>query len=117
MIRIFSYAKCSTCREALRFLAGRKLEPTVIPIREQPPSKAELKRMLSFVGGNLRRLFNTSGEDYKKLNLKDHLPIMSEGEALELLSKNGNLVKRPFLLTATSGTVGFDEDEWKRLLD
>ncbi len=116
MIRVFTYAKCSTCRQALKFLAARNIEPTVIPIREKPPTKTELKQMLSLVGGNLRRLFNTSGEDYKKLNMKERLPRMNEADALELLSKNGNLIKRPFLLTETNGTVGFNEEEWKRIL-
>ena len=116
MIRVYVYANCSTCRTALKFLTSQKLEATILPIREQPPTKAELKRMLAAVGGNLRKLFNTSGADYKQMNLKDSLPNMTEVEALELLSSNGNLVKRPFLLTKTDGAVGFDEAEWRRKL-
>jgi arsenate reductase len=116
VIRVYSYEKCDTCRKALKFLASRGAEPQVVPIREQPPAKAELKRMLVLMGGDLRKLFNTSGRDYKKLGMKDQLPGMSEAEALDLLSKNGNLVKRPFLLTEKSGTVGFKEDDWRELI-
>ena len=112
MLRIYTYEKCSTCRNALKFLAAHGLETKVIPIREQPPSPTELKRMLAFVGGDLRRLFNTSGLDYKQLGMKDKLPKMTEAEAIALLTKNGNLVKRPFLLAAKIGLVGFKEDEW-----
>ena len=112
MLRIYTYEKCSTCRNALKFLAAHGLEPKVIPIREQPPSPAELKRMLAFMGGDLRRLFNTSGLDYKQLGMKDRLPKMTDAEAIDLLAKKGNLVKRPFLLTAKLGLVGFKEDEW-----
>lgn len=115
VIRIYTYEKCDTCRKALKFLATRGVEPHVVPIREQPPAKAELKRMLAFVGGDLRKLFNTSGRDYKELGMKDRLPKLSEAEALDLLSKNGNLVKRPFLLTERNGTVGFNEVEWREL--
>ena len=104
MIRVYAYEKCSTCRKGLKFLAARGARAQVIPIRERPPAKAELKRMLALVG--LRRLFNTSGLDYKKLNLKSMLPTLSEAEALDLLSTNGNLVKRPFLLTPGGGAVG-----------
>ena len=111
-LRIYSYEKCDTCRKALKFLAARGVHAENISIRERPPSKAELKRMLGLMGGELRRLFNTSGRDYKSLNLKDRLPAMSEAEALDLLSKNGNLVKRPFALSAHGGTVGFKEEEW-----
>ena len=112
MLRIYSYEKCDTCRKALKFLAARGVVAENIPIRERPPSKAELKRMLGLVGGELRKLFNTSGRDYKALNMKDRLPAMSESDALDLLSKNGNLVKRPFALSADGGTVGFKEEEW-----
>ena len=116
VIRIYAYEKCDTCRKALRFLAACEVEAQVVPIREQPPTKAELKRMLALVDGNLHRLFNTSGRDYKELGMKDRLPKLSEAEALDLLSKNGNLVKRPFLLTEKNGTVGFNEAEWRELL-
>jgi arsenate reductase len=116
MIRVYAYANCSTCRAALKFLAAQKIQATVLPIREQPPTKAELKRMLAAVGGNARKLFNTSGGDYKQMNLKERLPTMTEAEAFQLLSSNGNLVKRPFLLTKNGGAVGFDEKEWKRIL-
>ncbi len=82
-------------------------------IRETPPTLTELKQMLKAVGGDLKKLFNTSGQDYKALNLKDKLPGLSTDEALKLLNQNGNLVKRPFVLSAESGWVGFKEDEWQ----
>jgi len=71
--------------------------------------------MLGVYDGELRSLFNTSGQDYRALDMKTRLPLMSEDEALELLSQNGNLVKRPFLLTEGSGVLGFKESEWDAL--
>ena len=112
MIRIYTYEKCDTCRKALKFLAARGIEAQVVPIRDCPPSRAELKRMLASVGGDLRRLFNTSGRDYKALGLKDRLAKLSEAEAIDLLAKNGNLVKRPLALTRERGVIGFKENEW-----
>ncbi len=114
-LRVYVYKGCDTCRKALQFLVERKVAAEVIAIREQPPTVAELRRMLGHVGGDLRRLFNTSGGDYKTLGMKDRLPVMSEAEALDLLATNGNLVKRPFALTAKGGLVGFKADEWERL--
>lgn len=72
--------------------------------------------MLKLYKGNVRRLFNTSGGDYKALNLKDKLSALSDSEAMDLLAANGNLVKRPFVLTKNGGVVGFKEEEWKVLL-
>ena len=115
-LRVWAYRGCDTCRKAQRFLAERKIAHELIPIREHPPGVPELRAMLAHVGGELRRLFNTSGGDYKALNMKDRLPGMSVDEALALLASNGNLVKRPFALGENRGTTGFKPDEWERLI-
>ena len=70
-LRFYEYRGCDTCRRARKFLEARGLAFTAIPIREQPPTPAELKRMLALYGGELRRLFNTSGGDYKAMKLAE----------------------------------------------
>jgi arsenate reductase-like glutaredoxin family protein len=82
---------------------------------ETPPTKAELKKRLALQGGNLKKLFNTSGEVYGGMKIGEKLPSMSESEALELLASNGTRIKRPFAL-ADKGLVGFNEDGWKKLI-
>ncbi len=114
-LRLYEYKNCDTCRRAKKFLEARGLAFDAVPIREQPPTKAELKRMLAVYEGDLRRLFNTSGGDYKAMNLAARLPKLGVDEALDLLAANGNLVKRPFLLMDKSGLVGFKEAEWEKL--
>ena len=116
MLKVYEYKGCGTCRKALKWLEAKGIQYKKIPIREQPPSKTELKRMLKIYEGNLRRLFNTSGGDYKELNLKDKLPTLSDTQAISLLAGNGNLIKRPFVLINKSGVIGFKEEEWKKLL-
>ncbi len=112
-MRIHTYAKCDTCRKAVKWLKARDLAFEEIPIREQPPSEADLRRMLAIYRGDLKRLFNTSGGDYREMKLGEKLPSMGEDEAIALLASNGNLVKRPFLLTAKGGLVGFKEAAWE----
>ena len=116
MTKAYVYSGCGTCRTALKFLKTHGVAHESVPVREQPPTKAELRKMLDLQGGAVRRLFNTSGADYRALGLASTLPGMSPDAALDLLAQNGNLVKRPFLLTADGGTVGFDEDVWRGLL-
>ena len=115
-MKLYTYKNCGTCRKAVKYLESRGLEIVAIPIRDQPPSKAELKKMLKIYDGELIKLFNTSGQDYRALDMKNRLPSMSAEEAIDLLSQNGNLIKRPFLLTDRSGTVGFREPDWDSLL-
>jgi Spx/MgsR family transcriptional regulator len=111
-VKVYHYAKCSTCRDALKFLDAKGVQYEAVEIDKKPPSKSELKRMLGYYGGNLRRLFNTSGLVYKELGLKDKLPGLTEMEALDLLAKHGKLVKRPFVLGEDFGMVGFAKTDW-----
>ena len=112
MLKIYAYAKCDTCRKALRFLRAHNIAFEEIPIRETPPSKADLRAMLAAHDGQLRKLFNTSGVDYKTLGLSAKLPTMTESEAIDLLASNGNLVKRPFVIGGKTHLAGFDEARW-----
>ena len=112
-IKVYEYRGCGTCRKALKWLEAKGIEFERIAIRETPPSKAELKRMLKAYEGNLRALFNTSGGGYRALNMKEKLPSLSKAEAIDLLAGNGNLVKRPFVMTKDGGVVGFNEAEWE----
>ena len=113
--KVYQYKKCSTCVKALKFLSQKGIEFESLDITETPPSKKELQSMLKFYDNDLRRLFNTSGVQYRELKIKDKIKTMSTTEALNLLSKNGKLVKRPFLLHSNKGCVGFKEDEWSSL--
>jgi arsenate reductase len=115
MLKVYSYERCSTCKKALSWLKSHGKEAQVIPIVEQPPSVAELRLMLGYVG-DIKRLFNTSGELYREMQLSQKLPALSEDEALALLATNGKLVKRPFVLADGVGCVGFKEDEWQKKL-
>jgi arsenate reductase len=118
MLKVYAYSGCSTCKNAIKWLKGRGIAFEEIAIRETPPAVGELKGMLVAQGGELRRLFNVSGMDYRSLGLKDTLPGMSTEEALGLLAGNGNLVKRPFALDAGKKVflVGFKEGEWEAAL-
>ena len=109
---LYTLANCDTCRRAVKWLRASQLAFVEKPIRETPPGLAELQTMLAAQGGELRRLFNTSGRDYRELKLGDKLPGLSVSVALTLLAGNGNLVKRPFLLGPGVALVRFDEPVW-----
>lgn len=119
-IKVYEYQNCSTCKKALKYLDTKKVSYKKVPIVEHPPSVAELKKMLGYLkadGGNFKNLFNTSGVMYRELEISKKIKEgMTEAEAIKLLSQNGKLVKRPFLLTEKSGTVGFKEEVWKKLV-
>jgi len=115
-LKIYTLAQCSTCRDATKWLRARGLEFDERAIRETPPKPAELRTMLAAHDGNLRKLFNSSGIEYRAQKLADKLPAMSESAQLALLAGNGSLVKRPFLLGPGVALVGFDAKKWAAAL-
>lgn len=116
-LRVYAYSGCGTCRRALKFLSAHAVPHEVVPIRERPPASAELQRCLAANGGEIRRLFNTSGQDYRRLGLSGQLSSMPVEEAFVLLAGNGNLVKRPFVVRGHEAWCGFDEADWRRRLE
>jgi arsenate reductase len=116
MLTLYAYKNCDTCRKASKWLKENQIPHETKAIRDTPPSVSELEIALSANGGQLRKLFNTSGGDYRELGIKDRLPGMTEEEAFQLLSQNGNLVKRPFLIGDGTALNGFSEVEWKNAL-
>ena len=116
MLKVYAYKGCSTCRNAIKWLVAHKIPFQEIPIRETPPTLSELKEALAARGGDVRKFFNTSGQDYRNLGLKEVLAAISDEEALKLLTKNGNLIKRPFVISEKVHLVGFKEEEWGKAL-
>lgn len=115
-VLFIEYPKCSTCQKAKKWLVDNQVDFEDRHIVEQNPSKEELKQWYERSGLELKRFFNTSGQIYRQMELKDKLPSMSEEKQLELLASNGMLVKRPLIVSENTVLVGFKEAEWKERL-
>lgn len=116
MIKVYCYSKCSTCRKALKWLSDNNIEFTSIDLKSQWPSKQEMREYIEKSALPLKKHFNTSGVQYKALELSKKLPLMSEEEALDILTSDGMLVKRPLLIADDLVLVGFKEEEWEKQL-
>ena len=116
MIKVYCYARCTTCKRALKWLDDNKVEYELLDIKEEHPDGESLGRYYRMSGLPLKRFFNTSGIQYREMELSKKLPSMSEEEQLSLLASDGMLVKRPLLVGEDFVLTGFREEEWKRLL-
>ncbi|QQE12741.1 Spx/MgsR family RNA polymerase-binding regulatory protein [Planctomycetota bacterium] len=110
MLKIYGYMKCGTCRKAIKWLDGAGKKYEFIDITVKPPSGVMLKKILKGGDYKLKHLFNTSGVLYREMKMKEKLPGMSVGDAVELLSENGKLVKRPIVTDGEDFSVGFKEE-------
>lgn len=106
------YPKCTTCKKAQAYLENNAVEFELRNIKEHSPTEQELRNWHKLSGLPLKKFFNTSGLQYKALQLKDKLPTMTENEQYALLASDGMLVKRPLLIFEDKVLVGFKENEW-----
>lgn len=113
---LYTLSNCDTCRKAVKWLRARGVAFEERAIRETPPTTTELRAMLVAYQGDLKKLFNVAGGDYREQKLGDKLPTLSQSAALALLAGNGNLVKRPFAIGGGVALVGFSEAAWAAAL-
>ena len=110
------YDRCSTCKKAEKWLADNRIGFVKRPIKEENPSAEELAGWIAASSLPVKRFFNTSGQLYRSLGVKDRLASMSEEEMIALLATDGMLVKRPLLVGDGVVLAGFKEQEWEEKL-
>ena len=113
MITFICYPKCTTCQKAKKWLDANQIPYELRDIKEEKPTLDELTAWYQQSGLPLKKFFNTSGQLYKSMELKNKLPNMSESDMLKLLSTDGMLVKRPIVVGDNMVFVGFKEAEWE----
>lgn len=110
------YPPCSTCKKAKKWLDDHGVVYEARDIKQDNPTQEELRAWQARSGLPLKRFFNTSGQLYRSLQLKEKLPAMPEAEQLALLAGDGMLVKRPLAVGEDFVLVGFKEAEWEQML-
>lgn len=107
----YSYPKCSTCRKASKWLDQNNINYQLIDIVKEPPSKKFLELALIQFSLDIKKIFNTRGKSYKSISI-DILDL-TQKKIIELLSNDGKLIKRPFLIINESKLIlGFNEYEY-----
>ena len=109
------YPKCSTCQKAKAFLDEKGVSYVLRDIKTENPTEQELRQWHVLSGLPLNKFFNTSGLQYRALELTQKLPTMTEEEQLQLLSSDGMLVKRPIAIKGDVILTGFKEADWEKL--
>ena len=110
-IIIYSYSKCSTCKKASKWLDQKNISYELKDIVKEPPSESILKLALIQFSSNRKKIFNTRGKSFKEIEID--INKISNEQMIELLSNDGKLIKRPFLVINKSKLIlGFNEEEY-----
>lgn len=117
MITFYWYPKCSTCRNAKRWLEEHEIPFEAIDMVATPPQPEQLLAWIQSSEAPLTRFFNTSGMKYRELQLKEKVPTMTAQDAADVLVTDGMLIKRPLLVSGDRFLInGFKENEYEGVL-
>jgi arsenate reductase (glutaredoxin) len=75
-------------------------------------SEAELEELIG--SRDYKAFLNTRNELYRSRKMKDHPP--SRAEAIKLMAKEPNLIRRPVVLRGSQVVLGFDEKAYKKFV-
>jgi arsenate reductase (glutaredoxin) len=102
---------CTTCRKARNFMEKRGFQLYFRDLAKERLSPAELEDLIG--DRDYREFLNSRNELYRKKKMKLRPP--SRREAIRLMAKEPNLIRRPVVVAGGRIVLGFDEDGIVRL--
>jgi arsenate reductase/regulatory protein spx len=77
----------------------------------EPLTEAELDELIG--ERDYKEFLNSRNELYRKRKMKEHPP--SRSEAIKLMAKEPNLIRRPLLIHGSQIIFGFEEATYRKL--
>lgn len=94
---IYHNPDCGTSRNTLGLIRNTGVEPTVVEYLKTPPSREELRRMISDAGLTVREALREKGTPYADFGLGD--PALTDEQLLDAMMEHPILINRPFVIT------------------
>lgn len=101
---IYHNPRCSKSRQTLKLLEENNIQPDVRLYLEQPPSAAELKKLLKALGLSARDLLRKGEAEYKELGLAD--TSLSEAKLVAAMVAHPRLIERPVVVRKGKAVLG-----------
>lgn len=95
--KIYHNPKCGTSRNALALIENAGIQPEVIEYLKTPPSKQELKDLITKMSVPIRDIIRAKEPLYLELKL-DNMEL-SEDALLDAMVANPILINRPIVVT------------------
>ena len=97
MVKIFHNPDCGTSRNTLALIRNSGVEPEVVLYLETPPSKEQLKKLISDMSIPVRDVLRQKGTPYEELDLGNEK--WSDDALLDFMTAHPILINRPIVVT------------------
>ncbi|MBL0899805.1 MAG: arsenate reductase (glutaredoxin) [Reyranella sp.] len=103
-VTIWHNPRCSKSRQTLDLLKSKGLEPKVREYLKEPPSKAEVEKLLDQVDGDPKELIRDGEAEFKALKLKK--ADLSRTDIVKAIVAHPMLLQRPVVVKGTRAAIG-----------
>jgi arsenate reductase len=110
-VQFMQKPSCTTCRKAKKFLEKRGFQLYFRDLTKDRLSSTELEKLIG--KRDYTDFLNTRNETFRRKKMKDNPP--SRREAIRMMVKEPNLIRRPVVVAGGRVVVGFDENGMARL--
>jgi Spx/MgsR family transcriptional regulator len=111
-IRFLQKPSCTTCRKAKVYLEKLGAELELRSLDAERLTKVELHELIG--KRDYKEFLSTRNELYRKMKMKEHPPTRTE--AIRLMAREPNLIRRPVVICGSQITLGYDEEAYKKML-
>jgi Spx/MgsR family transcriptional regulator len=105
-VRFLEKPTCATCKKAARFLEKRGVKLNYRDITKDRLSPAELEKLIG--KHDHEEFLRPRCSLFQKLKMKENPP--SRREAIRLMAKNPDLIRRPVVVAGGRVVIGYDEN-------
>ena len=111
-VRFLQKPTCSTCRKAKEYLDKLGADFELRSLDADPLSEKELDALIGT--RDYKQFLNPRNELYRDQNMKEKPP--TRAQAIRLMAKTPNLIRRPVVVHGDQIVVGFDEQAFQKLM-
>jgi len=103
-VTIWHNPRCSKSRQMLELLKSKGVEPKVLEYLKEPPSKAEVEKLIDQVGGDPKELIRDGEAEFKALKLRK--ADLARTDIVKAIVAHPVLLQRPIVVKGSRGAIG-----------
>ncbi|SJZ89933.1 arsenate reductase [Enhydrobacter aerosaccus] len=103
-ITIWHNPRCSKSRQTLELLHEKGVTPKIREYLKEPPTKAEVEKLIELVGGDPAALVRDGEAEFKALKKKK--AELSKAEIVTAIAAHPVLLQRPIVVAGSRAAIG-----------
>ncbi|MBP6385709.1 MAG: Spx/MgsR family RNA polymerase-binding regulatory protein [Pseudarcicella sp.] len=114
MVKIYGIPNCNSVKKGLDFLRNNNIDFVFHDFKKQSLTKEKFDEWNSIFENT--KLINRSGTTFKQLTEEQKSLLSEINFSFDFLISKLSVIKRPIVETSSGYLIGFDENEWIKVI-